>query len=269
MRLGTAWPSGARAPRDLVWRLLRHTIGGGDEACLRKLLPQRAVAGREEIDRLMDELRDSDELADAVDSAQARAQSPLRPELTGRNRLLAQMNLQGTGYGRALLLYAAARLARPAVVVETGCFTGWDSAMLLQALDRNGLGQLYSIDLPAEEGRFSQAGPGSALRPGLPIGLLVPPAFKARWTLIVGDIRDELGPLLDRIGQVDLFYHDSDHSYPHMTWELNTVWPHLAQGALVVADDIAWSTAFWDFARKMGRHPVIHRHAPNVGALSK
>jgi hypothetical protein len=32
---------------------------------------------------------------------------------------------------------------------------------------------------------------------------------------------------------------------------------------------LAWGTAFWDFARRLGRSLVIHRKTPNVRAVAK
>jgi predicted O-methyltransferase YrrM len=258
----------ARSSKEHVWRLLRHVMGVGDVSCLRRLLSPRLVLDRQRIESFLEEFGSSQELIDSLES-NGRLHSGLPTSLTGRARLLAQASLDGTGRGRALFLYAAVRLARPSVLIETGCFTGWDSAVILQALHNNGHGHLYTIDLPAVKGRFSQIGPNCSLPPDLPIGFLVPPAFKEHWTLIVGNVQEELEPLLARLPEIDLFYHDSDHSYRHMMWELTTVWPRLAPGALMVADDIAWSTAFWDFARRLGRSPVIHRKTPNVGALAK
>jgi predicted O-methyltransferase YrrM len=254
--------------KEIVWKLMRHATGVGDVTCLRRLLSPRFGVDRQRIQSLLEEFLSSQELLDSLESND-RFHSSLPESLTGRSRLLAKANLDGTGRGRALFLYVAVRLIRPSVIIETGCFTGWDSAVLLQALQDNGHGHLYTIDLPATAGRFSQVGPNSGLPSDLPIGFLVPPAFKERWTLIVGDVRSELQPLLEGLSEIDLFYHDSDHSYGHMSWELATVWPRLTLGGLVVADDIAWSTAFWDFAGRVGRPPVIHRKTPNVGALVK
>jgi predicted O-methyltransferase YrrM len=185
-----------------------------------------------------------------------------------RARLEAIGALRGAGRGRAVLLYVAARILKPTMVVETGCFTGWDSAVLLQALHRNGCGHLYSIDLPAQEGRFSQRGENSALPSGLRPGFLVPDAFKERWTLIEGDVRRELMPLLERLDAVGLFLHDSDHTYPHMMWEYAAILPHMAPNGIIASDDIAWNTAFWDFASAIGQRPVIHRGNANVGAVA-
>ncbi|MER3421200.1 MAG: hypothetical protein C4290_12070 [Chloroflexota bacterium] len=98
-------------------------------------------------------------------------------------------------------------------------------------------------------------------------GFLVPPALRPRWTLILGDARDELPPLLRRLGTIDVFFHDSDHRYAHMMWEYTTVWPHLAAGGLLISDDISFHTALWDFAAGVGAPVVIHRANANVGAI--
>jgi len=47
------------------------------------------------------------------------------------------------------LLYALVRVFQPEVVVETGVGPGGSSAFILNALERNGFGHLYSIDLPS------------------------------------------------------------------------------------------------------------------------
>jgi predicted O-methyltransferase YrrM len=268
MQHRTQWPDGRLTPKNLTWKLLRHAMGVGDAACLRKLVSPGISVEQARIEHLLQEICSSQDLVDSLED-NGRLYSGLPASLSGQHRLLAHANLDGTGRGKALLLYVATRLTRPSVVVESGCFTGWDSAILLHALHKNGHGHLYTIDLAAKEGQFSQVGPNASLPSNLPIGFLVPPAFKDRWTLIVGDVREELDPLLRKLPEVGMFYHDSDHSYAHMTWELITVWSRLAPGGLAIADDISWSTAFWDFARKVHRRPAIHRKTPNVGALSK
>ncbi len=256
-------------PKTLAWKLLRHSIVAGDIGCLEKLLSSNFIITKNSVNVLLDELTDSVELRETLDSQYARLWDSNSSGLKNRERLRALLALDKRGRGRALFLYAATRLLRPKVVVETGCFTGWDSAVILQALHRNDEGHLYSIDLPARTGQFSQVGPGSGLPIGCQPGFLVPEAFKDRWTLTIGNVRQELPPLLEKLGQVDLFYHDSDHTYVHMMWEYTTVWPYLAERGLLVSDDIAWNTAFWDFAKALGRPFVIHRNTPNVGALPK
>lgn len=253
--------------RTTIWKALRHYATDDDLGCLRQLLPAALAPDGAAVEGFFDELRESPELLAALDTPASRAFDSAAGT-TARERLDVQLALDGAGRARALMLYVTARLLKPEIVVETGCFTGWDSAVILQALDRNGAGHLYTIDLPARDGQFSQHGRNSALPADLRPGFLAPDAFKARWTLTEGNVRDELMPLLARVGDVGLFLHDSDHTYTHMMWEYGAVLPHMRDGGVIVSDDIAWNTAFWDFAAAIGRPSVIHLGNANVGAIS-
>ncbi|MBI5284578.1 MAG: class I SAM-dependent methyltransferase [Chloroflexi bacterium] len=254
--------------RTTIWKAMRHYAVGDDVACLRGLLPAGLVPNQRQADALLRELARSPELLAAVDTPESRRFDQATPSLDAATRLEHQLALGGAGRGRAVLLYMTARILKPETVIETGCFTGWDSAVLLHALDRNGSGHLYTVDLPAREGQFSQHGRSSGLPGGLRPGFLVPMSFRDRWTFIEGNVRTELMPLLDRLDGVGLFLHDSEHTYAHMMWEYAAVLPHMLDGGVIVSDDIAWNTAFWDFAAATGRRCVIHRSNPNVGALA-
>lgn len=152
------------------------------------------------------------------------------------------------------MLYYCARLQRPDAVVETGVFDGISSAFLLKALRDNGRGRLHSIDLPARS-----AAPASTdkmlfdtLPRGAEPGWIVPEELRSRWTLHLGPSRRLLSPLLGRLGTIDLFFHDSLHTYANMTWEYATAWPALAGGGLLLSDDVFWNPAFWQFTRRAG-----------------
>jgi len=253
--------------RAFAWKLCRHASLAGDVACLERLLGPDAGVTSERVEALLAELAGSPELQAAFATDEARRWAAAGPDPF---TFETQTALAGTGRGRALLLYVTTRLARPEIVVETGCFTGWDSAVILAALRANGSGRLTSIDLPARGGQFSQLAdrPRAGLLPGLEPGFLVPEELRDRWTLIVGDVREELPPLLERLGRVDLFFHDSDHTYAHMIWEYATAWRYLAPGGLLVSDDISWNPSIRDFAAGIGVPLVIHRRSPNVGALA-
>jgi hypothetical protein len=137
---------------------------------------------------------------------------------------------------------------------------------MLYAMHMNGDGHLYSIDLPAKEGQF---GLKWGLPDGIPPGFLVPEELRQHWTLIIGDVRDELIPLLNELQHTDIFFHDSDHSYQHMMWEFTSTWPHLRPGGLMISDDISVNTAFWDFSAAIPSAYVIHKSTSNFGALVK
>ena len=122
-------------------------------------------------------------------------------------------------------LYLLVRAARPSVVVETGVLYGASSAHILAALEKNGGGELHSIDLGCPPGEPSH-------------DFLVPPALKSRWTYIRGSVREELPPLLARLGKIDMFNHDSLHTYENMTWEYETAFKHLRPGGLLSSHDV-------------------------------
>jgi hypothetical protein len=113
-------------------------------------------------------------------------------------------------------LYAIIRFARPEVVVETGVHRGVSSLFILQAMIENGRGKLYSIDLPhAQYKSDSGMGTESVLSESK-IGICVPENLRSRWTLILGDSRKELPALLANHNEIDIFLHDSQHTYDHM-----------------------------------------------------
>lgn len=71
----------------------------------------------------------------------------------------------------ALFIYLLVRLTKPEVVVKTGVGPGASSALILNALNRNGKGVLYSIDLPGADAQIYPA-------IGKPYNVHVPPGFE-------------------------------------------------------------------------------------------
>ena len=143
----------------------------------------------------------------------------------------------------AELCFAVVRAMRPKRVVETGVCYGVTSAHLLAALEGNAEGHLYSIDLPP----LGRDGDGY-------VGWLVPEELRRRWTLERGTSHRLLGPMLKKIGSIDLFVHDSLHTYKNMKMEFEVAWSHLSPGGMLIADDIEGNAAFQEFA---GRSDVV------------
>jgi len=137
------------------------------------------------------------------------------------------------------IMRAVTRLTRPQVAVETGVARGVTTAATLQAMEDNGIGHLYSVDLP----------PLGA--PSGYVGQLVPARLRHRWTLRSGPSRRILPQLLAEVGVIDLFLHDAEHTYSSQMVEFETVWPHLRSGGLLLADDVR-NPAIIDFARRAG-----------------
>ncbi|MCI4335774.1 MAG: class I SAM-dependent methyltransferase [Thermoplasmata archaeon] len=157
------------------------------------------------------------------------------------------------------ILYLILRLARPTVVVETGVAMGYSSAYLLQALHDNADGTLYSIDLPTTdpEGRIDGDGVRDRTHVRAPqeTGAVVPDDLRDRWKLSLGPSNPLLPELLEKLGSVDVFFHDSDHSYQNMIWEYRVAWPKIRPGGYLLTDDITRNQAFEEFVASVGGRP--------------
>jgi predicted O-methyltransferase YrrM len=142
---------------------------------------------------------------------------------------------------RAPLFYVLCRVLKPEVVVETGVKDGYSSGFILKALETNNKGRLFSIDLPNA--------PGQELLGQATTGWLVPQELRPRWELIIGSSRDKLPGMLDMLGEIDIFYHDSDHSYENMMFEFKTAWDYIRNKGCLLSDDITENSAFDDFVK--------------------
>ncbi|MDV2503975.1 MAG: class I SAM-dependent methyltransferase [bacterium] len=136
----------------------------------------------------------------------------------------------------AELLYVLIRLIEPEVVVETGVGAGKSSAFILNAMQKNGYGLLYSIDLPNEKDSS---------------GWVIPENLRDRWDLRLGSSRELLGSLLQEKGPIDIFLHDSDHSYGNMMFEFRTVWQFIKRNGLFLAHDVGRNDALFDFCHEV------------------
>ena len=151
-------------------------------------------------------------------------------------------------------------LTRPQSVVETGVAMGFTSAVILAALQDNASGALHSVDLPP-----LQVDPGSFT------GQVVPSELRARWSLTLGPTRTVLPALTPSVAPIDLFVHDSDHSYAGQLEDYRLAWPDIAPGATLISDDVC-NAAFLDFAAEVGERPWLvgsAAHNAAVGLLVK
>ena len=142
----------------------------------------------------------------------------------------------GTTLG--VVLYAICRRQKPDIAVETGVASGVSSSYILCALEQNKHGQLYSIDLPSWQENQS--------------GWMIPDYLRHRWHLILGKSSEKLAPLLKKVTEIDIFLHDSEHSYQNMLWEFQTAWTYLKAGGLLLSHNIDINDAFSDFCQDHG-----------------
>lgn len=166
------------------------------------------------------------------------------------------------------LIYVLVRLVKPHIMVETGVFDGVSSAIVLQALSDNQSGTLISVDLPARRpisgstDRMVEA----TLPDQLPPGWAIPDYLRARFHLHEGDSRQILPDLLRQYPKIDIFFHDSLHTFEHQHYEYTTAWPHIVAGGLLMSDDIFFNSAFHAFCLEQGREYV---HVDGFGVIRK
>jgi predicted O-methyltransferase YrrM len=156
-------------------------------------------------------------------------------------------------------IWCLMRHLQPFNIVETGVGRGVTSRFILEALERNGAGHLWSIDLPPP------------LDPELneEVGAAVAGRCRDRWSYIRGSSRKHLPGLLASLPRLDLFVHDSIHTEYNTRFELDQAWKALTPGGSLVADDVDLNWGFRSFTHSIPDHPSLvccaepFQHAPS------
>ena len=137
-------------------------------------------------------------------------------------------------------LYGLVRWLRPTVIVESGGFIGMSSAFILKALvDELATAELYSIELSEDCEQ----------------GALIPEQLRSSERFV--PMRGRIEDFLERNElpkSIDMFLHDSSHSYRHMLWEFREFWPRLRDGGLLVSHDVNLNAAFPEFVAQTYAH---------------
>ena len=139
-------------------------------------------------------------------------------------------------------IYALIRKYRPKTVVETGIRYGFSSLFILKALYDNSFGTLYSIE-PEKIIKNS----------GLVSGWVVRVEYIDRWNIIWDYSYRALPSLLDKLGSIDMFLHDSEHSVKNMSFEYNLAKKYIKDG-FYLSDD---SRSYPDFYKQAKKEKAI------------
>lgn len=139
--------------------------------------------------------------------------------------------------------YCLTRLLKPDVFIETGIMWGEMSLFVLQAMKENGHGELHSFDIGWEQVNTDYGTPIGEHD----IGFLVPNELRGSWEMHIGDSLELLPGVLEEVSPVDVFYHDSLHTYDHMLGEYKAVYPHMVDGGVLMSEDIHQNDAWDDF----------------------
>jgi hypothetical protein len=162
--------------------------------------------------------------------------------------------------GEANLLYSVIRLTKPETVVETGVANGFSTLAILMALEKNEVGELYSVDYPRygenpvetwleEKGTSaSEVEENAVIAPIIPQGKepgwIIPAEYRDRWTFRQGLSQVELPTLRQQLDDIDAFLHDSEHSNSTMLFEYELAWNWLSDEGVILSDDTMLSDAF-------------------------
>lgn len=131
----------------------------------------------------------------------------------------------------ARTLYILTRWIQPKVILETGIARGLSSFALLAAAEANQEGTVYSCDVDPRSGH------------------LVGETLKHRWhrrIINAKDAENSFRKLLKEVGEVDFFFHDSNHREAWMRFEFAEVLKQMAPGGILGSDDIDLNRSFLD-----------------------
>ena len=143
-------------------------------------------------------------------------------------------------WARRLGWYALVRATQPDHVVETGTHLGLGSCAIAAALLRNGHGRLTTIDVDPEAGYL----------------------IAGRWANVIERRTGSSIDVLAGLNDVDIFLHDSLHTYAYESRELAAVERGLSEGAIVLSDNAHDSAALSDWAERTGRNYLFFSERP-------
>lgn len=158
-----------------------------------------------------------------------------------KNNSVVVGNNLNTTFGK--WIYCCIRFLKPNTLIETGVAHGYSSWIILNALHKNNKGKLYSIDLPNQD---TNSNYNFTETPKT--GWLVPDALRSRWEMHLGDAKILLPEILSQLKEIDIFFHDSDHSYEHMKYEFETSHPFIKKGGILLSDDVDKNESFSEHA---------------------
>ena len=137
-------------------------------------------------------------------------------------------------YDETKILYMLTLYTKPQIFVETGVADGTSSFFILSAMKKNGFGKLISVDIKND------------------VGVIVPDELKSNWDLKIfeNDVKNSFKSLVSSVPEIDIFLHDSDHTYNWQYFEYNAVLNKVKKDGLFMSDDVDNSYAFIDFYKK-------------------
>ena len=156
----------------------------------------------------------------------------------------------GGGGGNELILYYIVRHLKPNIVLESGVSAGISSRSILEGLEKNKKGELYSSDLQLHLDKKD-------------IGILVKKELHHRWTLFDKGDEINLPIILNRINEIDIVYYDSEKSYSGKKIFFDRILTNFTP-KIIIVDDIDRDYWFRDFTKKNSYDHIV---IGNVGMV--
>ena len=143
----------------------------------------------------------------------------------------------------ARFLLRLVRELAPRSCLELGTGFGISTAYQAAGLELNGTGRITTLDI---RGMMEIAAPGLS-RLGL----------AGRVELVSGRIEDTMAGALDAGAPIDSAFLDADHTEIGTIAPFEAIVPHLSPGAVVVFDDINWTSEMRRAWRRVSARPEV------------
>jgi predicted O-methyltransferase YrrM len=137
-------------------------------------------------------------------------------------------------YARRIVWYVLIRIFKPRVVIESGTEKGLGSLIIGRALEKNGTGTLYTLDIDLYSGSLITSDENNI-------------------QTIIGDSLETI----KSIENVDMFIQDSNHEYEFELLELNVIKSKLNDNSIVISDNAHESNALFIWSKQNSRNFVF------------
>jgi predicted O-methyltransferase YrrM len=237
------------APRDEGLRRILRVV----ELTLRGELEPEEREWVRRIERLRRRLRGSREAVTLTDFGAGQRSVSDRNSSSGfvSTRTVGEQCLSSKSPLGALLLFRLVRELRPARCLELGTNLGISAAYQAAGLLLNGGGELHTVE-------------GAPMLASLSRGHLASLGLAAE--VHEGRFVDVLPGLLGRTAPLDYVFIDGHHDGPATVGYFAQIHPSLAPGALVVFDDVAWSSGMAEAWKTIQADPRV-RVAVSLGTM--
>lgn len=156
------------------------------------------------------------------------------------------------------ILYYVVRKYKPDLFIETGVAHGYSSMVILSAMEKNDKGSLISVELSQYF---------DICHKQKKVGWIVPEGLKNRWEIKYGKSSEVLPTIKE---EIDIFYHDSDHSESNMLFEFRWAAEQIRKDGIIISDDIDRNKS-WKIFHKENSNlvPLIRTVTTGVSFLKR